>query len=208
VKEARGSEGRKKAVRWGLSAFLALAGCNRGAEAPPVFGTVPEFQLIERSGRTVNRDELRGKNWVADFFFTRCRGVCPLLTARLAELQERIGLENASDVRFVSFTVDPAADTPEVLAAYAARFGASPSHWLFLTGDRTALFQLIEKGFRLAVAERSQPSSEDPNDRLTHSDRLVLVDGQFRIRGFYRATDSEAIERLVRDLSRVRAAAR
>jgi cytochrome oxidase Cu insertion factor (SCO1/SenC/PrrC family) len=171
-----------------------------------VLGTVPDFRLTERSGRVVTRDELRGKVWVADFFFTRCRGVCPLLTARLAELQRRIGLEGAPDVRFVSFTVDPAADTPEVLAAYAAQFGASPSHWLFLTGDRAALFQLIGQGFGLAVAERPQPAGEDPNERLTHSDRFALVDGRFRIRGFYRGTDADAVEELVRDLTRVRAA--
>ncbi len=200
---------RGKIAAWlvAASATLVLVGCTRAGTAPPVLGTVPDFRFTERSGRVVSRDELRGKTWVADFFFTRCRGVCPLLTARLAELQRRIGLEGAADVRFVSFTVDPAADTPEVLAAYAAQFGASPTHWLFLTGDRAALFQLIGQGFGLAVADRPGSTSRDPNDRLTHSDRFALVDGQFRIRGFYRATDADAIEQLARDLARVRAEA-
>jgi protein SCO1/2 len=179
-----------------------------GTRALQDLGEVPPFRLVERSGRTVSRDELLGSPWIADFVFTRCAGVCPVLSARMARLQEKLQVGGApSSLRLVSFSVDPAHDTPDVLRAYAERYGASERGWLFLTGEREALHALIKDGFRLSVAERDDPGG-DPNEMITHSDRFVLVDRGGHIRGYYHGTDEESVARLVDDVTRLRNAPR
>lgn len=168
-----------------------------------VLGELPDFDLSERSGRRVRLGDLRGTVWVADFVFTRCAGVCPVLSTRMAALQEPLRIGEDPGVRLVSFSVDPAHDSPEVLREYAARYGASEQGWLFLTGERDQLHRLIKDGFRLSVAERDAAVA-DPNEMITHSDRFVLVDGKGRIRGYYHGTEEESVARLVRDLQALR----
>jgi protein SCO1/2 len=165
----------------------------------PVVATVPDFVLTERSGRRIARADLAGDVWVADFIFTRCSGVCPLLSSRMATLQ-RVLREQEIDARLVSFSVDPSHDTPEVLREYAKRYSADPERWLFLTGTRDELHSLIGKGFLLSVAEGA-PGEVDPGELITHSDRFVLVDRQARIRGYYHGSDEEALSRLVADVA-------
>lgn len=175
-----------------------------GGEPLPVLGTLPEFELTDSSGRAVSRADLAGRIWVADFIFTSCAGVCPVLSARMAEIQRELG-ERGIDARLVSFSVDPARDTPAILSEYAARYGADPSVWWFLTGERDTLYDLIGKGFLLSVAEREpdEAGRDDGHELITHSDRLVLVDGKGRIRGYYHGTDRAAAEALLGDLQRL-----
>jgi protein SCO1/2 len=175
----------------------ALLGC-RGAE-PPVLGTVPGFALTERSGSAVRASDLEGSVWIAGFIFTRCPDVCPLLTARMADLQKALAGTGSDRVRLVSFSVDPTHDTPEVLRGYAERAGAKDG-WLFVTGPRDAVASLLKDGFHVAFADDGPPSSP-----ITHSDRLVLVDRTLRIRGYYHGGDAEDVARLTRDAARLRA---
>jgi protein SCO1/2 len=196
----------------GVLAVVATAGLvslARRAAAPPDsplaglqdLGEVPDFRLLERSGREVTLEDLRGRVWIADFVFTRCGGICPVLSARMARLQKSLRVDGDSPLRLVSFTVDPAHDTPAVLAAYAEGLRADADGWLFLTGPRADLHALIKDGFRLSVAERDADDPEaDPNEMITHSDRFVLVDARGRIRGYYHGTDEESVERLLADL--------
>ena len=170
----------------------------------PILGNVPDFSLTERSGARITRADLKGNPWIADFIFTRCGNVCPLLSARMARLQTRLRAANDSRTRLVSFSVDPDNDTPTVLRDYAERFHADATQWWFLTGERAALDRLINQGFQLSVAQRTGPPGADPNDLITHSDRIVLVDGAFQIRGYYRGTDDEAIEQMLRDVATLR----
>lgn len=118
------------------------------------FGIVPEFTLRERSGTLVTKADLLGKVWVADFIFTRCADECPLVSQRMARLQAAFATQAA--FRLVSITVDPEHDTPEVLSRYAANFGAEAQRWLFLTGDKTAIYRLVRAGFRLGVVEPNE----------------------------------------------------
>lgn len=171
-----------------------LLGC-RGAE-PPVLGTVPGFALTERSGSSVRARDLEGSVWIAGFIFTRCPDICPALTARMADLQK--ALAGAEPIRLVSFSVDPAHDTPEVLRDYAARAGAG-GDWLFLTGPRDELASLLKDGFHVAFADDGPPSAP-----ITHSDRLVLVDRALRIRGYYHGRNAEDLARLTRDAAHLR----
>lgn len=166
---------------------------------PPVLGSIPDFTLMERSGDNLSRDDLAGEPWIADFIFTRCSGVCPVLSARMADLRRAVH-RHGLRTRFVSFTVDPVHDTAEVLRTYAGRYEAGDD-WLFVTGDRGVMYDLISLGFRLSVADRS-PSQDasDAAELITHSDRFVLVDAAGRVRGYYHGTDARVVPKLLADL--------
>jgi cytochrome oxidase Cu insertion factor (SCO1/SenC/PrrC family) len=169
--------------------LLVLAGCAK--KDLPVMSNVPDFKLTERSAREVRRDELAGKVWVADFIFTQCAGTCPLMTANMKKLQDALPAE----IQFVSFSVDPAHDTPEVLKAYADSNGADPKRWLFLTGDKDTMYKISIDGFKLAL----DATGGTPAEPIVHSTRFVLVDRQGRIRGYYGMEDGDALERLKSD---------
>ncbi len=171
-----------------------------GVDDLPSLGAVPAFVLTASQAAPFESRLLIGKVWIADFIFTQCPGVCPTLSAQMARLQHDI---DAPALRFVSFSVDPSNDTPAVLAEYARRYGADPLRWVFLTGERTTLLSLIRDGFRLAVAERGPEEAKDGQGLITHSDRFVLVDASFQIRGYYSVSDAEAMSRLRRDVDRV-----
>lgn len=158
-------------------------------------GTLPDFRLVERSGRAVSRDDLRGRPWVADFIFTQCGGACPAMTARMARLRREVPAE----VRLVSFTVDPAHDTPDVLTRYASAFDAGPS-WLFVTGAQKDLYLLATGGFKLAAMEVPPAERSLGGDGpFLHSSKFTLVDAAGAIRGYYDSTDEEAMRSLVAD---------
>ena len=156
--------------------------------------TVPDFSLIERSGKKVSLADLHGKIWIADFIYTHCSDTCPLQTADMAKLQDRWLKE--TEVELVSFSVDPEHDTPQVLSRYAGRFKADPKRWLFLTGHRPEIVHLVEDGFRLAVA-----SARSRTGVILHSPRFVLVDKDGQIRGYYNNSDLNAMQRLDQDVA-------
>ena len=165
------------------------------------FGVVPDFSFTERSGRSLARADLAGTPWIADFVYTNCPGSCPLLSGKMAGLHRRLG----NRVHLVSFTVDPARDTPQALAAYADRFGASPASWLFVTGEVEAMRQLIGRGFHLAVADLPLGDPELPGV-LTHSEKIVLVDGDLHIRRYYDGGSGGWIDAAIADLAKLGAA--
>jgi protein SCO1/2 len=156
-------------------------------------GAVPSFQLINQSGRPFGTTQLAGKIWIADFIFTACPGPCPMISSRMSELQKP--LEN-SDVHLVSFTVDPARDTPEVLSGYAEKLHAQPGRWDFLTGPKSRIYDLSRNGFKLGVSDGSEETGTP-----VHSTRMVLVDRHGEIRGYYDATGPDAITKLLADTS-------
>ena len=134
-----------------------------------VYGEVPDFSLVERSGRPVRLSDLAGSPWIVDFVFTNCTGPCPLLTRRMAGLQGP--LTGLPDVRLVSITVDPERDTPKVLSDYAQRYGADGERWLFLTGNKEDVYSLIREGFKLVVEEGGGSGSH----QMIHSVRFGAV---------------------------------
>lgn len=139
---------------WYLMRGRTREAADNALQGLQVFGALPDFSLIERSKRTVTRSDLLGTVWVANFIYTRCTDTCPLQSARMAALQRDFPGEQG--LRFLSITVDPKRDTPAVLAKYAAQYEADRERWWFLTGDKPALYALIQEGFRLSV--------EDPTD--------------------------------------------
>jgi len=166
----------------------------------PVLMELPDFSFTERSGRSVSLADLAGHVWVANFVFTNCTGPCPLLSAQMQGLQAEVrGLEG---IRLVSFSVDPDRDTPEVLTAYAKGFEAHPERWLFLTGMRHAMYDLIRNGFKLGV-QAAEMGHEGHSGQILHTLRFALVDKVGQVRGYYDGTDPGLTEELVPALRRL-----
>jgi protein SCO1/2 len=155
------------------------------------YGTVPSFQLVNQNGALFGSAQLNGKIWIADFIFTTCPGPCPMISSRMSELQKPL---EKTDVHLVSFTVDPAKDTPEVLRAYAERLEAQPGRWDFLTGPQSTIYDLSRNGFKLAASDGGSETGVP-----VHSTRMVLVDRHGSIRGYYQATEADAITKLLAD---------
>ncbi len=170
-----------------------------------MLATLPSFTLTSSDGQVRRDTDLKGKVWVADFIFTQCPGVCPLLTAHMARVQAALAHEGLQDVRLVSFSVDPTHDTPAALQEYAKRHRADTQSWWFLTGDRDSLYTLIGKGFLLAVAERRPDPQAETQELITHSDRFVLVDRDLQIRGYYRPLEEDGLQNLLADLRHLHA---
>jgi protein SCO1/2/putative membrane protein len=169
-----------------LLAGGALCGlsCRPDSKSVEDYGPVGSFRLTERSGQTVSEETLRGKVWVASFVFTRCTGGCPQVTATMAALQKKLRLANRDDIRLVTFTVDPERDQPKELKAYADRFHADKDRWLFLTGKREDIYQLLQKGFKVGEP-MPRPPGQTEGDEISHSTRLVLVDRHGHIRDYF-----------------------
>jgi protein SCO1 len=173
-------------------ALGALSGCSR---APAPVAALPDFAL---TGVTVDGAgpfdlaAMKGRPWIAGFVFTRCSGPCPLITENMARLQ---GLVPAR-VGLLSISVDPDHDSPEVLALYAKKYKADAQRWFFLTGEKAEVVRLVQNGFKLPVAENA---AADPGTRVTHATRLVLVDAEGRVRGWYEGVERGALDRLIAD---------
>ncbi len=171
---------------------MLLAAVPATGQDAPDWPPLPHFSLTERSGRTVTIEDLRGRPWVADFFFAGCQGPCPPLNRRMSQLQGEL----PSDVRLVSFTLDPEHDTPAALVEYAKLYNADPERWLFLTGDRAAIRSLVTQGFRQAAVD-------DPKEVIIHSLRIVLVDAQGKIHAWAQHDDGPAMARLIAESRRL-----
>jgi len=159
----------------------------------PRLSAVPDFTLTERSGEKVPLNDLKGKVWIADFIFTNCGGSCPIMSSTMANFQEQ--LKDVKNILLVSFSVDPERDTPEVLRQYAELYKASPSRWLFLTGDKNKIGYLTREGFHLAIAADSSSAVEP----IIHSTMFVLVDREGVIRGYYDSSDEKVLNKLLYD---------
>ena len=159
------------------------------------YGQVPEFALVSQTGDSLHLDALRGNVWIADFIFTSCGSICPMMSAQF----ERLSGQLPPGVRLVSFTVDPERDTPAKLAEYAQRYGATPERWLFLTGDKPQVRRLVTEGFHLGVEEATPEEIAQGAETILHSTRFALVDAGAHIRGYYDGAEAAAVEQLRRD---------
>jgi cytochrome oxidase Cu insertion factor (SCO1/SenC/PrrC family) len=152
-----------------------------GTTSPDLDFPVGSFSLTERSGKTITDADLKGKVWVAAFVFTRCTGPCPQVTATVARLHRE--LPDSTDLRFVTFTVDPTRDDPTELKRYAEHFKADPARWLFLTGDEATIHTLSRDRFKEAANRK--PGKPEPGDEFDHSTRLHVVDRKGVIRAVF-----------------------
>jgi protein SCO1/2 len=197
-----GSRGRRRlgAVLLGVAAGIALGiGIlivrnlgDLGSPAPPRYGEVPPFALVAETGDSLSSDVLAGTVWLADFIFTRCPDVCPLLARRFEEIQS--ALATVDGWMLLSFTIDPGYDTPAILDAYAREHGADPKRWRFVTGDIEDIRRVVVDGFHLAIEK-----GESAANPIVHSRRIALVDAEGEIRGLYDSGDDVEMRTLLRD---------
>lgn len=155
------------------------------SQSLPALASARPFTLTRESGEAFSSEELRGGPWIASFIFTRCSGQCPMVSARVAALQKDL----PATARLVSFSVDPAYDTPAILKDYAARFGARPERWIFLTGD-PALLRQVQTDLKVWNGQEQE----------MHTLRLILMDENGDARGYYDSQDAAATARLRKDL--------
>jgi protein SCO1/2 len=193
-------------VLFGLPLVRSMT--RRLQAAPAVLGTLPAFTLTDQRGQPFGTRDLTGRVWVADFVFTSCQSACPLLSERMAEIGRR-AKKLGPDFHLVSISVDPERDTPERLATYAARYGAHPLAWSFLTGPAQAVEAAVVDGFKVGMGKEPggdpAPAGTDPKAevlQIFHGEQLVLVDRQLRIRGYFPATP-EGLDLLMAAIGRV-----
>ncbi|MEK6269506.1 MAG: SCO family protein [Planctomycetales bacterium] len=159
----------------------------------PVLVQLPDFALRDQTGESFGSEQLEDKPWIANFVFTRCPTTCPIQTRNLAKFQKQLKkIPGGEQIELVSITVDPNFDTSAVLADYAKQMQADPERWHFLTGSREDIWDLCKKGFKLAVDD-APPEAPSP---IMHSSRMMLVDREGQIRGFYEGTTREGMNEL------------
>ena len=154
----------------------------------PIIGKIPSFDLIDQNGESFTLESVKGNVWLADFIFTTCAGPCPIMTERMSTVQH--DLIDIDKLKFVSFTVNPDYDTPEVLKKYAKRYDADISTWSFVTGKYEQIQELIANGFKMG----------DEEEIVFHSTRFALVDHEGNLRGYYSGTEPMDHENLTRDI--------
>lgn len=178
----------KLQVTFAVLVVVAMGGCAR-QKPLPVLGEIPQFELTNQQGRKFDSAALGGHVWVADFIFTNCESSCPRMSSKMKLVQGA----TQPDVRLVSFSVDPARDTPQALEEYGKKYSADESRWTFLTGDEKVLDMLDHDAFKLG------------NLNMDHSTRFVLIDKKGRVRGYYGLFDGDPVAKLKKDAARLEA---
>ena len=146
---------------------------------------VDDFNLVDQTGAPVTRETLLGKPWIVNFIFCRCVVQCPFTSKRIKELSEEL---KDVDVRFVTITVDPEYDTVDIMRENASIYGAKPERWLFCTGEPDEVWKLIRKGFKVSAWEEAG-TRKQPGMEFAHSNHLIHVDAEGKIRGRYDGAD-------------------
>ena len=157
------------------------------------YHTIADFSLTNQNGKTVTQDTYNNKIYIADFFFTTCQTICPIMTDHMVILQDKLKLD--SDVMLLSHTVTPEIDSVAQLKKYALNKGVLDSKWNLVTGDKKEIYQLARKSY-LAVKSNSDGGEYD----MIHTENFILIDQKKRIRGYYDGTLEEDIESLLNDI--------
>lgn len=154
---------------------------------------IADFSLTNQNGKTITQADYKDKIYVADFFFTTCQTICPIMTDHMVYIQKE--LKNDTDVMLLSHTVTPEIDSVAQLKKYALKKGVDDSRWNLVTGDKKQIYDLARKSY-LAVKD---VVGFDPYDMI-HTENFMLIDKKRQIRGFYDGTDPEEIKRLIEDI--------
>ena len=153
---------------------------------------ISDFELINQNGKTITQEYYKNKIYVADFFFTTCQSICPIMTKNMLEIQEQ--LKNDKEILLLSHTVTPEIDSVQQLKKYALENNIDDNKWNLVTGDKRQIYDLARKSY-LAVED-----SEFGDFDMIHTENFMLIDKQRQIRGFYDGTDKKEIERLLLDI--------
>lgn len=185
-----------------VSAWALLNWYEKKIQALPVMGKTKEhrinnFHLINQDGKQSSLADWENKIAIVDFFFTHCPSICPQLTKSLQRIQETYKTD--SEIFLNSFTVDPERDSSAQLKKYAGKYNLDTRNWNFLTGDKKEIYKLARNSFMI-VASDGDGGPED----FIHSEQLVLIDKQKRIRGYYSGTSDNEVNQLITDIKKLK----
>ncbi len=162
-----------------------------------IYHKIGPFRFVNQDSQIVTNETFKGKIYVADFFFTTCRTICPVMKTQMHRVYDTI--ENDPDVLILSHTIDPEYDTVGLLRDFADRLGVKSSKWHFVTGNKDSIYNVAQKSyFSIAVEDKSEP------DGFIHSGAFLLVDKEQRIRGKYDGTQEEDVNRLIADIQKLK----
>lgn len=196
-----------KRIHYALFISVALFSCIREKPLPilgerdfngtdTVYHTIQDFAFLNQDSVLITQDSVRGRIYVADFFFTSCRTICPIMKTQMLRVYQEF--ENDPQVVLLSHTIDPEYDTVGLLRGYAERLGVTSRKWHFLTGKKEDIYNLAEKSYFTTARE---DALEDQG--FIHSGAFLLVDEHLRIRGQYDGTKPAEVDELIKDLRRL-----
>lgn len=161
------------------------------------YHTIADFELVNQNGDTVTQKDYKNKIYVADFFFTTCQTICPIMTDHMAKIQEK--LKDDDEILLLSHTVTPEIDTVAQLKRYAKEKGVIDSKWNLVTGNKKQIYDLARKSYLV-----SKTQGDGGKYDMIHTENFVLVDKDRQIRGFYDGTDADAITTLLSDIEKLK----
>ena len=193
-----------------LAVLVFVAGCIARKESPlPVFGerevvgsdtlyhTIADFSFLDQDSSVVTNETYKDKIYVADFFFTSCRTICPIMKTQMLRVYDSI--QNDPEVLLLSHTIDPEFDTVGLLRDFANRLGVKSSKWHFVTGDKEVIYKIAQTSyFSTALEDKTEP------DGFIHSGAFLLIDKERRIRGKYEGTKEDDVNRLLADIQHLK----
>jgi protein SCO1/2 len=190
--------------------LLSLSSCSTKTEKLPIFGergfngkdttyhTIAPFQFVDQDSAKTTNATFKGKIYVADFFFTSCRTICPIMKTQMLRVYG--ATQDMPDVLLLSHSIDPEYDTVALLRDFAARLGVESKRWHFVTGVKDSIFKIAQTSyFATAMEDKSEP------DGRIHSGAFLLIDKSGRIRGKYDGTKEEDVNRLIADIKKLKA---
>ena len=208
-----------KRVALGLLVILVWAACKSdGKRSLPIYGsrqavtktvngkivtdtvyqTIPKFKFVNQYGDTITNKSLDGDIYVADFFFTTCPSICPVMARNMLKVYD--AFKSTGNFKIISHTIDPKHDSVPILKKYADKLGVTGNTWWFLRGDKESTYSIAEKDYLVAVKQDSSAAGG-----YIHSGYFVLVDKQKRVRGAYDGTDPKQVDQLIADIKSLQA---
>lgn len=161
---------------------------------------IQHFSFIDQNNRVFDSKQLEGKVFVAEYFFTTCKSICPIMNQQMQRVQKAYA--SNLNVQLLSFTVDPEVDTAAQLARYAKEHQAENNQWHFLTGEKDSLYRLARRSFFVLKPAEAKNQGDVGSDFI-HTNNFVLVDRFMRIRGYYDGTSVKEVDRLIHDIQRL-----
>ncbi|CAN5323917.1 SCO family protein [soil metagenome] len=166
---------------------------SKNGKTDTVYHTIQNFSFTNQDGKTVTEKDFEGSIYVTDFFFTTCHSICPIMSTQMERIAEKF--KGNKEVKILSHTVDPEIDTVAQLKAYATKHNADANQWMFVTGEKKALYEIARTGYLLNAEE-----GDGGPDDFIHTQNFALIDKDKRIRGYYDGTDSTQVHQLIKDI--------
>lgn len=162
--------------------------------------TIGKFSFLNQEGKQITQEDVKGKVFVAEYFFTTCGTICPIMNQQMQRVHK--AYKGNSDFRILSFSVNPEVDTVEQMKRYAEQHGADSKQWFFLTGTREKLYDLARKSFFVLKPAEAENQGDVGSDFI-HTNNFVLVDKEMRIRGYYDGTNTKEVDEMIKDINQL-----